>query len=104
MEFVGFDLVVSIVDNRLTTDLLDRIEKVGVTGNTILPGRGRSSSKEIRLFGITIEPQRDCIITLTTRDKTKEIFDTIMEFGNLNKPGQGLVFVLEVKEVGGIRI
>lgn len=98
----AYDIVVSIVDRNLTSQVLDEIEKIGVTGSTVLQGRGRSSRQTTTLFGFRIEPERDCILTLTPREKTHDLYNTILDTGNLHKPGHGLVLVLEVKQVGGL--
>jgi hypothetical protein len=42
MELADHDLVIAIVDYEITESLLDKAEEVGVTGSTIIPGRGRS--------------------------------------------------------------
>jgi len=104
MEFTDHDLVIAIVDDELTEGLLDKVEEVGITGSTIIPGRGRSTFSNLKFLGIPIEPRRDFLIILTARDKAEEVFNTIMEFGKLNKPGHGIAFVLEVKKAGGLRL
>ena len=100
----SYDVVIAIVDKRLTEKIVDDIEKDGVSGVTILPGRGRSTKTPMFLFGLVIEPERDCIIVLTPNTKTDEVFEIIMTTGNLQKPGQGLVVVLDVKKLGGIHV
>ena len=98
----SYDVVITIVDKGLTEKIVDEIDKNGVSGVTILPGRGRSTKTPMYLFGLVIEPERDCIIVLTPSAKTDEVFEIIMTTGNLQNPGQGLVLVLDLKKVGGI--
>lgn len=104
MEFTDHDLVIAVIDEKLTENLLDKVDEVGVTGSTIIPGRGRSAFSKLKFMGITVEPRRDVIIILSTRDKSKKVLNTIKDYGQLHKPGQGIVFVLEVKEAAGLRL
>lgn len=102
MKENDFDIVVIIVDKKYTEKILDAVETVGVTGSTILPGRGRSANSKVYLLGIPIEQQREFILFMVPRSKTAEVFQIALDLGELNKPNQGLVFVLEVKQVGGL--
>jgi len=97
-----YDIVVVVVDNKYTQKLLNAVEYLGVSGSTILPGRGRGVNSKPFLLDIPIEPQRECILILAPKSKTKEVYQTAMEIGELNKPERGVVFVLDVKQVGGI--
>lgn len=97
-----YDLVFIIVDKKLSTRVSDEIEALGVSGLTILQGRGRSTDQKVRLLGLTVEPQREMILVLTPNDKTRLIFDTALQAGKLDRPGNGLVFVVDVKMLGGV--
>lgn len=100
----GLDIVVVVIDYKLTPKLLNAVEHLGISGSTILPGRGRSADSKTFLFGIPIEPQRECVIFLVPKSKTEEVFQTAMEVGELNKPERGVVFVMDVKQVGGLSL
>ncbi len=98
----NYDLIIAIVDQRLTTKIIDEIEKMDISGVTILQGRGRSKKGRVELIGMVIEPQRETILVLTPAKQTEFVYETILDVGNLDEPGNGLVLILEVKKLGGV--
>jgi nitrogen regulatory protein P-II 1 len=99
---IPFDLIVTIVNKGHSDTVLKATKAAGAEGGTIIPGRGTGIREKKMLWGIPIEPEKDIILTIVPRDKTKGILQAIVEAGNLNKPGTGITFVLEVKTVAGI--
>ena len=99
---IKFDLIITIVNKGRSQLVVEASKEVGAEGGTILGGRGTGVREKAKLFGITIEPEKDLILTLVPRDNVDHVLDTIIEKAELNKPGRGITFVLEVKRVAGI--
>lgn len=55
-----------------------------------------------KLLGIPIEPEKDIILTLIHQDQTKNVLKAIVQAGQLEKPGTGIGFVIDVDKVVGI--
>ncbi|MBS4025402.1 MAG: P-II family nitrogen regulator [Clostridia bacterium] len=98
----NFNLIVTILTIEKTDQVFKAIEKEGITKSTIIPGRGKSDKNPKLFFGLTLEPQRDCILTLVPKEQSDKIFNIIMEEGELTKPLHGIVFVIDVEKVGGL--
>ena len=99
---VKFDLIITIVNKGRSHLVVEASKNAGAEGGTILGGRGTGIHEKAKLFGITIEPEKDIILTLVPRDDVDKVLNTIIEEAELNKPGKGITFVLEVKRVAGI--
>lgn len=99
---IPFDLIVTIVNKGHCDIVLKASKSAGAEGGTIIPGRGTGIREKKMLWGIPIEPEKDIILTIVPREKTREILEAIVNQGNLNKPGAGIVFALELKSVAGI--
>lgn len=99
---VFYDLIVTIVNKGEAEKAVDASKKAGAEGGTIIWGRGTGIHEHAKLFGITIEPEKEIILTLIDRRKTARVLDAIIKETELNKPGKGIAFVLEVEEVAGI--
>nr|WP_315988458.1 P-II family nitrogen regulator [Desulforamulus aquiferis] len=68
----------------------------------MINGRGVGIHEQKKILGIPIEPEKEIILTLIHRDKVDTVLQAIVEAGNLNKPGTGIGFVLDVEKVVGI--
>lgn len=63
---------------------------------------GTGIHENAKLFGITIEPEKEIVLTLIDRTKTKKVLDAMTNALELDKPGRGVAFVLAVEKVAGI--
>lgn len=102
MSSSPYDLIVTIVNKAHSEVVVEASKKAGAEGGTIIFGRGTGVREQAKLFGITIEPEKELILTLIKKDLTEKVLESIVREGELNKPGKGIAFVLEVEKVVGI--
>lgn len=96
------DLIITIVSKGRSVDVIDASKEAGAEGGTILHGRGSGVHDTAKLFGIRIEPEKEVILIIAENTKTDLIVQSISNKLNINKPGKGVLFVLDVKRVAGI--
>jgi nitrogen regulatory protein PII len=97
-----YDLIITIVNKGDSEKVVETSKKAGAEGGTILFGRGTGIHEQARLFGITIEPEKEMVLTLIERGKAAEVLDAIVREAGLNKPGKGIAFTLAIERVAGI--
>lgn len=98
----SFDLIVTIVRMGFSEKIIQASRKAGAEGGTILMGRGTGVHERKKLLGIPIEPEKEIILTVIPANKTQQVLEAIIAAGELNKPGTGIAFVLELKQLAGI--
>ncbi|MBM7097463.1 P-II family nitrogen regulator [Bacillus sp. H-16] len=99
---VNFDLIVTIVNKGDAGIVVDASKRAGAEGGTILSGRGSGIHEQAKLLSMIIEPEKEIVLTLVTRDKVKRVLHQIEEEASLNQPGKGIAFILPVEETIGI--
>ncbi len=97
-----FELIVSIVNKGFCEEIIEASREAGAAGGTILHGRGTGVHEHAKLFSFNIEPEKEIILTLVPQKITDHILETIVKKGELDKPGKGIAFVLNVEKVLGI--
>lgn len=97
-----YDLIVSVVNKGYSEQVVEASKKAGAEGGTIIYGRGTGIHEQAKLFNIAIEPEKELVLTLIDREKTDAVLEAIMVHAELNKPGKGIAFVLEVERTIGI--
>lgn len=102
LENYDHDLIVTIIRKGCCERVLRASQKAGAEGGTIIFGRGAGIHETKKLMGIPIEPEKEIILTLISKEKTDAVLEAIIEAGRLNKSGTGISFVLEVKKVAGV--
>ncbi|MBQ3048211.1 MAG: P-II family nitrogen regulator [Clostridia bacterium] len=98
----NFELIVSIVNRGHSDNVVDGARDAGARGGTIFYGRGTSNNEKDSIMGISIEPEKEIILTLTEKADKAKIMTAICERNNMNDPGAGICFSLPVSQVRGI--
>lgn len=96
-----YDLLIIIVRKGNSKLVIDVAMKEGAQGNTVINGRGSSVHETNKIFGIPIEPEKEIVLIVVDKKKTNNILDRINKEAELEKPGKGIGFALEVEKIVG---
>ncbi len=98
----AFDLIVTIINKGWADEIVEAARHAGAEGGTVLYGRGTGVNERKSFFGILIEPEKEVVLTLIRRERTHSVLQAIIKAGQLERPGTGIAFVLDVSQVAGI--
>ncbi len=96
------DLVITVVKRGWGEKVVKASKTAGAEGGTTIFGRGTGVHEQQTLLGIPIEPEKDIVLTVIPNDLTERVIQAIMEATDLEKPGNGICLVVELKRVAGI--
>lgn len=96
------DLIVTIVNKGSGETVVEAAKSGGAEGATILFGRGTGRHEYQKLWGIPIEPEKEIVLTVVSADKTDAVLDAIVKAVDLDSPGAGIAFVVELKRLVGV--
>ncbi|MCL2319171.1 MAG: hypothetical protein FWC45_03740 [Treponema sp.] len=99
----GHDLIVSIVNQGYSDELMSTARNAGALSGTVINGRGQAHEGEVKFFGISVHDEKEMIIILTSREKKVNIMRAVCEAHGLNTKAQGIVFSLPVDNVTGLK-
>ena len=99
-----FKLIIALVDDLKTTEVIDAAREAGATGTTIISNAsGEGVEKSKTFFGLTLETQRDVLLMLVEEHLSRNILETVREAGEFDtKKGTGIAFQIDVEDVVGI--
>ena len=63
-----FEVILCIVNKGFADKAMDAARAAGARGGTILHGRGTAAPDAERLFGITIQPEKEIVMILVAND------------------------------------
>jgi nitrogen regulatory protein P-II 1 len=95
-------LIMSIVRKGWGDKVLEATCCAGVEGCTIMLGRGVGLHDKQKIMGITIEPEKEIVLTVIEQDHKDVILDAIVRSAELDKPGAGIALVIPVEQVVGV--
>lgn len=95
-------LIVTIVRKGWGSSVLEASVAAGARGGTVLGGRGAGINEKEKIFGVSIEPEKEIVLTLVPTERADGILDAIVQAADLNDVGRGIAFVLPVDKVVGV--
>ncbi len=98
----SFELIVTIVEKDMSGDVIDAARAGGADGATVINGRGSGIHEKAKFFGITIEPEKEIVLILVDRTIRPAVMNSIGKALDIDKPGRGISFVLDVTHVMGL--
>jgi len=97
-----YEAIFTIVDKGLSDDVIEAAQSAGSTGGTVIHGRGAGSHDTAKLFNIEIEPEKEIVLILSEANKTEAIVNAIKDKLNIEEPGKGVIFVVDVNRTYGL--
>ena len=95
-------LIVTIVRKGWGSSVLQASVKAGARGGTVLLGRGVGIHEKEKIFGMSIEPEKEIVLTMVETSQVDAILGEIVRAAELEAAGHGMAFVLPVHQVVGI--
>jgi len=98
-----YKVIVATLKPDVTDHVVEAAKACGISGATIVPGRGTGISEAKTFLGLTLEAQTDVVIFLVEQELVRPAMAAIHRAGRLDEHGTGVVFVLPVEQVAGIK-
>jgi len=100
-----FKLIITMVEDHRTSDVLDAARDAGATGCTVLTqARGEGINPTRTFLGLSIDSQVDVILLLAEKHLSRGILEKIAAAGEFDaKPGTGIAFQVDVEDAIGVR-
>jgi nitrogen regulatory protein PII len=91
-----------IVDRGRGEAAVEAAVKAGAKGATIVSARGSGIHETNRLFHMDIEPEKEIVLIILKRENTEGVVSSIRDALEIDKPGNGVIFVQNVVQVYGL--
>ena len=100
-----FKLLVVMVEDRHTNEILNASREAGATGATVVnQARGEGLSPTKTFLGLSVGNQVDLILMLVEEHLSRQILEKIAQVGQFDEsPGSGIAFQVDVEDAIGVR-
>lgn len=101
MEF-KHEVIFCIVNAGFSEAVMDTAREVGARGGTVLHASGTANSDAEKIFGITIQPEKDVVMILVSSEIRDRVLHALYDSVGLKTEGKGIAFALPVQDVVGL--
>jgi nitrogen regulatory protein PII len=96
-----YDLIIAIIDAEQHDIVIEACRKSGAPVYTAFTVQGSVGKKSFKLLTVEVETPKEIIMVLTPQSKTEKVKKQIIQDADLDNPNNGIVLVLDVKDLGG---
>ncbi len=94
-------LITVIVEIGIGSRVLDEAKKVGVTGGTILLGKGTVQNPILKALGLD-ETKKEIVLMIMPGTLADTVHDHLAETFKMKRPNHGIIITMPVKNVFGL--
>jgi nitrogen regulatory protein PII len=98
-----YKVIFAALKPDVTDHVVEAAKACGISGATIVPAHGTGMREAKTFLGLTLETQTDVVFFLTEEELVRPVMAAIHQAGRLDEHGTGVVFVLPVEQVAGIK-
>ena len=99
-----FEVILCIVNKGFADRAMDAARAAGAKGGTILHGRGTASPDAEKLFGITIQPEKEIVMILVAGKIKDGVLKALYDAVGTGTEARGIAFTLPVEQTVGLSV
>jgi len=99
---IRHDLIVAIINQGYSDDLMEKARAAGATGGTVVELRRLGEEDAMKFFGISVHTEKEAVAIIAKREDKAEIMRAINQFYGLTSEARGILFSLPVENLTGI--
>jgi hypothetical protein len=99
-----FDLIVAILNQGYSEEFMTVAREAGAGGGTVINARGLTKTGPAKIFGISVQNEKEIIIILTTREKKTPIMEAVSKSHGVASKAEGIVFAVPAGNITGIEL
>ena len=96
------EVIFCIVNSGFSESVMDAAKEFGARGGTVIRARGTANNEAEKLFGITIQPEKEIVMILVPTKIKNDILHALYKKVGLDTPGQGIAFSMPVDNTVGL--
>lgn len=97
-----YEVIFTVVDSGRGEDVVEAASNAGARGATIIDARGSAVNEKSMLFDIQVEKDKEIVMIIVKKEISSKVFEAIDEAMQLEKPGKGVMFVMDVNRTSGL--
>ena len=102
MKKFEHEVIICIVNAGFSDAVMDAAREFGARGGTVIRARGTANPESEKLFGITVQPEKEMVMILVRSAIKDDILHALYRAVGLNTPGQGIAFSMPVDQGVGL--
>lgn len=96
-----YELIITVANQGYVDEIMETAKLNGARGGTVLHGRSTATEEAVKFFGIMVQPEKELILIVTTKEKKSNIMKAISDKHGVSTETKALCFSIPVSEIVG---
>jgi hypothetical protein len=97
-----FELILSIVNQGFSDELMDAARAAGAAGGTVFHARGTARPEEEKFYGISIQHEKEVIAIVARKELRRAILDAVQKACGKDTEANGVFLALPIEQSVGV--
>ncbi len=97
-----FSMIMAIVNQGFSEEVMDAAKPVGAAGGTVFHSRRAGNEDKLKFWGISVQAEREIVLILARKEDKLNIMQAIGRKCGINSKAQGLILSLPVDGTAGM--
>lgn len=102
MSQCNYVMILTIVDQGFSDDVMSAARSAGATGGTVFNSRRLSSQETMQFWGLRVQEEREIVAILAEAEHKVAIMQAISQACGIHSPAHGTVLSLPVDQALGL--
>ena len=102
MEENAFELVIAVVNQGYSEEVMAAARPAGATGGTVLHSRRVGAEETLAFWGISVQAEKEIVTILCRREEKTAVMQAIAGKCGMRSEAQGIVLSVPVEAVAGL--
>lgn len=102
MEMNAYQMVVAVVNQGYSEEVMAAARPVGAAGGTVLHSRRVGKEETLTFWGISVQPEKEIVMILCRQEEKQAIMQAVAQKCGMGSEAQGLVLSVPVETVVGL--
>ena len=98
------DLIVAVINQGCSEDLMTAAKSAGATGGTVVHARRIGTEDSVKFFGISVQQEKEIVAILVSRESKQAIMKAIGKACGFKTEARGVIFSLPVDSIAGLEL
>lgn len=103
-ESITHSVIVALVNQGNSTEVVSCAKKLGATGGTVINARRAGMSDAVNFLGLPIQEEKEMVTILVDREMLHPITEALNTQFGFDTPAHGIILSLPVDSVVGLRV
>lgn len=97
-----YHLVMAVVADGYADKVMSAAKKCGANGGTLIKGRELGGKNSLKIFNMTMEPEKDIILIVCKEEEKNKIMEAILEKTGIKTDSKGMCLSLPIDATIGL--